>query len=327
MTVMIALVAALLAGAGLVLQQRAAEQAPKAHFLRLRLIADLIRRPRWLAGIAVMAAGQLLSVWVLGHLDLSVAEPLLAASLIFALLLAAPLSGQRLRATELVGALVLSLGVTVLSVTRTVSSQGARFGSFAYWPAAAGIAALAWLFVLAGRRRSGQQRATLTGCAAGLVFGISDALTRRTVQIADAHSLLAVLTSWPGYCLAAAALIGLWLMESAFNAAPLHASLPAITAAEPLAGIALGVLVFGDMVRVSAGMIVLQAAGLAAIVAGVIMVARAPALSSLRPARLIRTQQAAARTATVSLTARLPAAPGAAEADRPAANPAAALGD
>jgi hypothetical protein len=71
MTVLIALAAAVLAGAGLVLQQRAAEQAPqapKALFLRLRLFADLIRRPRWLAGIAVMAAGQLLSVWVLGHL-------------------------------------------------------------------------------------------------------------------------------------------------------------------------------------------------------------------------------------------------------------------
>jgi hypothetical protein len=47
---------------GWVLQQRAAQQVPNAHFLRLRLFADLIRQPRWLAGIAVMAAGQLLSV-------------------------------------------------------------------------------------------------------------------------------------------------------------------------------------------------------------------------------------------------------------------------
>lgn len=96
-----------------------------------------------------------------------------------------------------------------------------------------------------------------------------------------------MLTSWPGYCLVAASLIGLWLMESSFNAAPLHASLSAITTAEPIAGIALGIVVFGDVVRVSPGMITLQAAGLAATVAGVIMVARAPALSSLRPAHLI----------------------------------------
>jgi drug/metabolite transporter (DMT)-like permease len=323
MAVMIALAAALLAGVGLVLQQRVAEQAPKEYFLRLRLIADLVRRPRWLAGIAVMAAGQLLSVWVLGHLVLSVAEPLLATSLIFALLLAVPLSGQPLRVTELVGALVLSLGVTGLSVARTVSGQGARFGSFAYWPAAAGIAVAAWLFVMAGRRRSGQQRATLTGCAAGLVFGIADALTRRTVQIADAHSLMALLTSWPVYCLAAAGLIGLWLMESSFNAAPLHASLPAITAAEPLAGIALGVVVFGDVVRVSAGMIALQAAGLAAIVAGVIMVARAPALSSLRPAHLIRAHHAAACTLTPQTAAASPPA----QPESQAAGAASALDD
>jgi hypothetical protein len=290
---MVAVAAALLSGVGLVLQQHAAEQAPQAYFLRLRLIADLIRRPRWLAGIAVLGAGQLLSVWVLGHLELSVAEPLLASSLIFALILAAPLSGQALHKTELAGALILSMGVAALSVARAVSSQGTRFGSFAYWPAAAGIAAIAWLLVMAGRRRSGQQRATLTGCAAGLVFGISDALTRRTVQIADAHSFVGVLASWPAYSLAAASLIGLWLMESSFNAAPLHASLPAITAAEPVAGIALGVVVFGDVVRVSPAMIALQAAGLAAMVTGVIMVARAPALSSLRPARAIRAHRAA----------------------------------
>ncbi len=322
---LIALAAAVLAGAGLVLQQRAAEQVPRALFLRLRLFAELIRRPRWLAGIAVMAAGQLLSVWVLGHLVLSVAEPLLASSLIFALLLAAPLSGQALRAMELGGALVLGLGVTALSLARSVNSQGVRFGSFAYWPTAAGIAVAAWLLVMAGRRRSGQQRATLTGCAAGLVFGIADALTRRTVQIADAHSFAAVLTSWPGYCLVAASLIGLWLMESSFNAAPLHASLPAITAAEPIAGIALGIVVFGDVVRVSPGMITLQAAGLAATVAGVIMMARAPALSSLRPAHLIHAHRAASRTATASLTARALAAPLATEPESPAGQPAAAV--
>ena len=134
---------------------------------------------------------------------------------------------------------------------------------------------------------------------------------------------MALLTSWPVYCLAAAGLIGLWLMESSFNAAPLHASLPAITAAEPLAGIALGVVVFGDVVRVSAGMIALQAAGLAAIVAGVIMVARAPALSSLRPVQVIRAQRAASRT----LTAGWPTASLAAEPERPAATPATRPGD
>jgi drug/metabolite transporter (DMT)-like permease len=280
----IALVAAMLVGAGLVLQQQSAEQVPKSYFLHLRLIAELLRKRRWLAGIAIMAAGQALSIWAIGHLELTVAEPLLATSLIFALLLALPLTGQRPRRTELLGALLLSAGVTILSVTRSINSEGLRFGSATYWPAAIGIAVIALLFLRAGWRRSGATRATLTGTAAGLVFGISDALTRGTTELVSGHPLTSLLTSWPAYSLVAASVIGLWLMESSFNAAPLNASLPAITAAEPVAGITLGVIVFGDIIRISPGLLALQGAGLAALITGVILVARAPALASLRPA-------------------------------------------
>ena len=281
MTIVITLIAAMLAGTGFVLQQHAAEQAPHSYFLRLRLITTLLHRPRWLAGVAVMAAGQLLSAWAIGHVPLALAEPLLTSSLIFALALAIPLSGQRLQAAEMFGAVLLSAGVAALSVARSAGSPAESFGSFAAWPAAAGIAAVAAGFLLAGLRRSGQQRATLTGTAAGLVFGICDALTRRAVVLLDNHSVLVLLTTWPGYTLVVASLAGFWLMESAFNAAPLHASLPAITAAEPAAGMLLGVVVFGDVIHVSPGMLALQAAGLAAMVLGVILVARAPVLSRL----------------------------------------------
>src|SRR5260370_35926048 len=108
--IVIALVAAMLLGVGFVLQQHAAEQAPKAYFLRLRLITDLLHRPRWLAGLGVMVAGQLCSAWAVGHLQLSLAEPLLATNLIFALALAVPLSRQQLRPVELIGAVLLRVG-------------------------------------------------------------------------------------------------------------------------------------------------------------------------------------------------------------------------
>ena len=289
MNIAITLIAAMLAGTGFVLQQHAAEQAPESYFLRLRLITTLLHRPRWLAGVAVMAAGQVLSAWAVSHVALSLAEPLLTSSLIFALALAVPLSGQRLRAAEVFGAVLLSAGVAALSVARSAGPPSESFGSFAAWPAAAGIAAVAAGFLVAGLRRGGQQRATLTGAAAGLIFGISDALTRRAVELLDNHSVLVLLTDWPGYTLAVASLAGFWLMESAFNAAPLHASLPAITAAEPAAGMLLGVVVFGDVIHVSPGMLALQAAGLTAMVLGVILVARAPVLSRLgRPAPQLR---------------------------------------
>jgi drug/metabolite transporter (DMT)-like permease len=287
LAIAITLVAAMLLGVGWVLQQYAAEQAPNSYFLRLRLIVDLLHRRRWLLGLAVMISGQLLSAWSVGHLDLTLYEPLLASSLIFALALAVPLSHQRLKAAEMLGAVILAGGVAALSLSRSPGTPSASFGSFSDWPAAAGIAVVAYCFIHAGHLRCGQARATLTGIGTGLVMGISDALTRRSVQILDAHSFAGLLTSWPPYCLLAAALIGMWLMQNSFNAAPLHASLPGITAAEPVAGILLGVVVFGDRINISPGMLALQAGGIAALVVGVVMVARSPRLGQLRPSSVI----------------------------------------
>jgi drug/metabolite transporter (DMT)-like permease len=117
---LLAILAAGLLGTGFVLQQAVAEHAPKVDFLRPRLLLDLLRHRRWLAGVATMVAGQLLSAWVIGHVTLSVAEPLLTANLLFALLLAWPLSKQPLTRAEIAGALILVAGVTALSLTRTV---------------------------------------------------------------------------------------------------------------------------------------------------------------------------------------------------------------
>ncbi|HEY7431517.1 MAG TPA: DMT family transporter [Streptosporangiaceae bacterium] len=282
MNYVLALVAAGLLGTGFVLQQAVAEQAPRGHFLRARLLLDLVGHPRWLAGVATMVAGQLLSAWVIGHLVLSVAEPLLTTSLLFALVLAWPLSGQSLTRSEVAGALLLMAGVTVLSLARTVHSVSVTVGTQANWPvAAAAIAAIAAGFAVAGRRRSGDTRATWTGVSAGLVFGLQDALTRQTVRLLGL-GLLPALTSWPGYALVVVGVIGLWLMQSAFSAGPLHASLPAITAGEPVAGICLGIVVFGDQLHTSPGLIALQAAGFVALVVGVVMVARGPALAAVR---------------------------------------------
>ena len=238
----ITLVAALLLGIGFVLQQQSAETAPESHFLSLRLFGDLFRKRNWLAGIGCMILGQILAAWSIGHLALSLVEPLLTTNLLVALILAVPLSHQALGITEVVGALLLIAGETILSLARSIEPIGESFGSFSHWPTAGGIAVVAFIAVQAGRRRSGRHRATLTGLGAGLVFGIQDALTRQTLQILQNHGMSGLLHSWSAYCLVATGAVGILLMQSAFNAGPLHASLPTITAGEPVAGILLGIV-------------------------------------------------------------------------------------
>ncbi len=276
------LLAALMIGAGFVLQQNAAEREPDSRFLSLRLITDLLRTPRWLAGIVFMIAGQVLAAWSIGHLSLAFVEPLLTMNLVFALVLAVPLAKATLKFWEIFGALVLITGVALLSAARSAKPIGLSFGSVSHWPAAAVIAGIAFVCVQAGRKRQSRTRAMLTGIAAGLVFGIQDALTRQTLQVLQSNGISGTLSTWAPYALVGAGATGIWLMQNAFNSGPLNVSLPAISAGEPLVGILLGILVFGDRIQVSPGELALQAGGIAALVVGVILVGRAPALSQLR---------------------------------------------
>ena len=278
----VTLLAALLIGTGFVLQQNAAQREPDSRFLRLRLITGLLRSPRWLVGIGCMIGGQVLAAWSIGHLSLAFVEPLLTTNLVFALVIAVPLSKASLTVWEVLGAAVLITGVALLSASRSAKPIGLSFGSVSHWFVAAVIAGIAALAVHAGLRRRGRSRALLTGVGAGLVFGIQDALTRQTLEILQSSGISAMFTTWAPYALVGAGAIGIWLMQSAFNAGPLNESLPAISAGEPLVGLLLGVIVFGDRIQVTPGLLAMQAAGIVALVVGVIMVARAPALSQLR---------------------------------------------
>jgi hypothetical protein len=338
------LLAALLIGTGFVLQQDAAVREPDSRFLSLRLMTDLFHRPLWLAGVVAMISGQVLAAWSIGHLTLSVVEPLLTTNLIWALIFAVPLAARRVRVSvpapapdcvgagallgneadspardcvselrpagpelangvrpatapdvtrtgkpkravrvwEVVGAAVLCVGVGLLSAQRSTKPIGLSFGSVSHWPAAAVIAAAAFICVQAGRRQQGRSRALLTGIAAGLVYGIQDALTRQTLEVLQSAGISGLFTTWAPYALLGAGAIGIWLMQSAFSAGPIQLSLPAISAGEPLVGILLGIVVFGDRIQVAPVQLGIKVGGIVALVAGVILVARTPALSQLR---------------------------------------------
>jgi drug/metabolite transporter (DMT)-like permease len=276
------LLAAVLLGVGFVLQQYAAEQEPESRFLRLGILTDLLRKPRWLLGIGCMVAGYVLAAWSIDHLELTLVEPLLTTYLIWALVLAVPLSRQSVKLGEVIGALILIIGVGLVSASRSITPIGLDFGSLSHWYAAAIIAGIAFVAVAIGHRRSGQVRATLTGLAAGLVFGIQDALTRQTLTGLQGNSWTVLFTTWSTYALIGAGIVGIWLMQNAFSAAPLHASLPGVAAGEPLAGIALGILVFGDRVQITPGLLAIEAGGIAALIVGVVAVARSSAFSGLR---------------------------------------------
>ncbi|GAB2718457.1 DMT family transporter [Kitasatospora kifunensis] len=265
-------------GLGFVLQQRAAQRAPRADLLRWRLLLDLIKMPGWLAGIAAMVTGLVLSAWALAVGEVSLVEPLLTTNLAFAMALASVLSRQRLGRSGWGGVVLLGLGVTAFIVAGDPRGGGPQPGELRHWLVFGVVAGLALLLVSFGRRLPLFEEATVLALAAGLLYGLQDALTRATASDIDTGGVQALLRHWEPYAVVGLGAVGLLLVQSAFEVAPLRMSLPALTAAQPLAGIACAVGFLGDRLRVTPGALAWEVLGLLAMVLGVVVLGRHPSL-------------------------------------------------
>jgi drug/metabolite transporter (DMT)-like permease len=277
MKIVLALLAASLIGVGFVAQQHAAYREPLEEMLHLRLLGHLLRRRLWLAGIGAMVAGQMLGAAALGEADVSMIEPILATNLIFALVFAHVLYREPLNRTVWQGGLMVTIGSGLfLAFGRPHAGQAADAGSVR-WLAAAAVVALALAVALSVHPRSLRTRAMLLAAAAGMLWGVQDVLTRATLLVLR-HGWFALLTSWEPYAVLGVALLGLLLAQSAFDAAPLRISLPAATAAEPVTGIVLGLVIFYERLRVTPDALAAEVVGLLVMVIGIIVLGRSPYL-------------------------------------------------
>ncbi|WP_084703937.1 DMT family transporter [Phaeacidiphilus oryzae] len=270
--------AALFLGLGFVLQQHAAQRAPRADILSFRLLLDLMRVPEWLLGILFMVIGQVLSAMALAQGRISLVEPLLATNLLFAMGSARLLTRQTLGRAGWGGVLLLAGGVTTFIMAGQPQGGGVEADALRHWLVFGVVAGLGLLLVSIAKRLPVFEEATLLALAAGLLYGLQDALTRLTSIRFDHGGLALTVTSWQPYAVVGIGVVGLVLVQSAFESAPLKMSLPALTAAQPLAGIACGVGFLGDRLRVTPGAMAWEAIGLLCIVLGVVVIGRHPAL-------------------------------------------------
>ncbi|MGW0937239.1 DMT family transporter [Streptomyces sp. NPDC002666] len=278
LVIVLSVSAACCLGFGFVLQQAAARHAPKSDYLSPRLLLDLMRVRSWLAGIGLMVCGMVLGALALGKGEVSVVEPLLATNLLFAMALSRHRTGQRLGRQGWAGLWLLAGGVAAFLVAGEPKGGQAVSSPLRHWLVIGVVVGLALLLTaFAKRSRSGVSPALLA-VAAGLLYGLQDALTRVSGQRLSDGGWAALFTGWQPYAVLVLGVTGLILVQSAFETGPLRMSLPALTAAQPLAGIACGIGFLGDQVRTDTGALAWQAAGLAAIVAGIVLLGLHPAM-------------------------------------------------
>jgi drug/metabolite transporter (DMT)-like permease len=277
MKIFFALAAACLIGIGFVAQQHAAYREPLGEILRLELLGHLVRQRLWLLGIAAMVGGQVLGATALDESDVASVEPVLATSLIFALIFAHLMYREPLNRTVWQGGLLVTIGSGLFLAFGQPHAGYPAGPDSARWLAAVAVVGLAAALVLSARPRSLRTKAMLLAAAAGLLYGVQDVLTRSSLLVLG-HGVADLLRSWEPYALVLIAVAGLLLAQSAFDAAPLRISLPATTAAEPLTGIVLGILIFKEGIRLTPGALAAEVIGLLMMVGGIIVLGRSPYL-------------------------------------------------
>ncbi len=243
----------------------------------LHLVWRLVQRRRWLIGLAVALAGALLHAAALRSGALVVVEPVLVMGVAVALPMRAMLERARPAAGQIAAAAMLAAGVALFVLSAHPSGgQSAPDSGAAAVVIAAGAVAAGLGSVIGLKARSGAVAGFALGLAAGILYGVIGGVLKAAVHAIHAalHDPLSLLTGWPLWTLA---VLGAWafiMHQRAYAHGPLGVSLPALSVANPLAGMFFGILVFQEIPASSSLALLGEVLGLAVIVVSVMLLAR-----------------------------------------------------
>ena len=287
MDIALALVAAFLFALGLVLQETAASKESD-DAVRTGFLVRLFRRPVWLLGLTAQMLGFAAQAAALAIGSMVVVQPLLVATIVFALPIARVVVKRHIRGNEWVGALMVAGGLAALLIV-SKTDEGTDDASLGVWLAVGGacLGITLILFVLA-RGRSPALRAGLLGTAGGILFGFAAALTKATMSRFD-EGILDVILDWHLYALILVSIAAFWLQQAALQTGALSAAVASSMAFDPLSSIPLGIIIFSEELHETAFGITVSVLALALALLGLVLLARAkgsdpPVGSRLHPA-------------------------------------------
>lgn len=281
LSVLLALVAAGLFAVGTVLQQVGAMQEADANALKAGFLLRLVRKPVWLAGVLADTSGYAAQAAALGVGKLVVVQPLLVASVVFALPLGVRLTGQRIGRREILGAGAVCVGLALFTLVSDPSGGRDDATARAWMIGAIVVAAAAALLTAASLRRRPGVKAALLGTAAGAIFGLVAALTKATVDRFD-DGLVAVVANWHVYGLIATSLAGFALVQASLQTGALAPSIATTMVFETLVGVAVGILMLDETLHEQAWGVTVCFLALAVVLAGLAVLAQSQGAAEAR---------------------------------------------
>jgi hypothetical protein len=260
--ILLALACAFVANLGFFFKYRGANSVPKVQVLHpLRSVRQLYSSKWFALGMLIATGSWGLHVAALSLAPMSVIQVSLAAGMVFIAVMAERMFGFKVGRRQWLGLFLTAAGLVLLGLTLP-----AMHGAHSHFSQAAMISFEAGLFglgglLLMGPRMGGtvEHHGVMLGAASGVLFGVSDTAIKALTGIAGAHGLLGLaLSPW----LAVAVVASIVAFYASARGLQDGEAVPVIAVtgtAANIAGIAGGIVVFGDPVAGSTAGVLLQA--------------------------------------------------------------------
>src|SRR4029077_17434534 len=201
MAATLALVAAFLFALAAALQQKGALNLPTISLAQPMSLVRLVGQTTWLLGTLALFTGYLFQAGALDRGRLAIIQPLLVTTIVFALPLGWLLTNQHIGRREGGGALVIVLGLALFAIYGHPAGGKENASNSAWAVAISVLGAICALLLVFGRQGTPTGVAAVYGTVAGILFGLSAALTKPTLEMLH-QSVGEMLSHWQCYALA-----------------------------------------------------------------------------------------------------------------------------
>jgi len=203
------------------------------------------RRPRWLAGLALLATGAACQVAALSFAPVTLVEPAGVLGIVLTVLIGLRLRGERLRPGTACALAAILTGAGSFAVLAALHTVPAPIGTESLIGAGAAVGGVVAVCALAGSALGGRARALISAVGGGAAYGTTSTFVRAATERFAAEgvgpALLAVLAG-----LAAVLLAGFWLVQRAHAGSPPENTVANLTVTDPLVAVAIGVGLLGE---------------------------------------------------------------------------------
>jgi hypothetical protein len=260
--IFLALACAFVANLGFFYKHRGANAVAKVRVCHPLRSAFALYSSRWFAiGMAIATASWGLHVAALTLAPMSVVQVALAAGVVLIAVMAERMFGFEVGPRQWVGLVLTAGGLALLGLTLpAMHGSHSQFSQATMISFEAGLFGLGGLLIMGPRMGSPvEHHGIMLGAAAGILFGVSDTAIKALTGITATHGLIAlVLSPWLAVALCAS-VIAFYASARGLQDGEAVPVIAVTGTAANIAGIAGGIVVFGDPMAGGALGVTLQA--------------------------------------------------------------------